>query len=66
MADYSIYIFHVFFVAPMLILTGIYHDSPKFPEFVWHLFIILGVGVMFYHAWKMYKLYKIANSKTAF
>ena len=63
MVDYSIYIFHVAFVAPMLILIGVYHDNPKFPAFIWQLLVILGLGIMMYHLWKMYSLYKLVNTK---
>ena len=61
--SYSIYIFHILFVGPLLLLIGLYHDSPKFPEFIWHLLIIMGIGIMGYHGFRAYSLYKLVNNK---
>jgi hypothetical protein len=63
MVDYSIYIFHILFVGPLLLLIGLYHDHSKFPMFVWQLLIIMGLGIMGYHAYRAYSLYKLVNSK---
>jgi len=63
MVDYSIYIFHVLFVGPLLLLIGLYHDNPKFPNFIWQLLIIMCIGIIGYHAYKAYSLYKLVNSK---
>jgi hypothetical protein len=63
MVDYSIYLFHIFFVGPLLLMIGIYHDSPKFPGFIWSLLIIMGIGIMGYHAFRAYSLYKLVNTK---
>ena len=63
MADYSIYLFHILFVGPLLLLIGLYHDRPNFPQFVWQLLIIMGIGIMGYHAYRAYSLYKIVNTK---
>ena len=62
MVDYSIYIFHIVFVAPLLILIGLYHDSPKFPKIIWHLLVIMGLGIMIYHGYLAWKLYKLAST----
>jgi len=63
MVDYSIYLFHILFVGPLLLLIGIYHNSPKFPDFIWQLLIIMGIGIIGYHSYRAYSLYKIDNSK---
>jgi hypothetical protein len=63
MVDYSIYIFHVLFVGPLLLLLGLYHDSPKVPGFIWELLVIMGIGIIGYHSYRAYSLYKIVNSK---
>ena len=63
MANYSIYLFHVLFVGPLLLLIGIYHDNPKFPDFIWQLLIIMGIGIIGYHSYLSYKMYNIVNSK---
>jgi hypothetical protein len=62
MAYYSIYIFHILFVGPLLVLIGLYHDSPKFPNFIWELLMIMGIGIIGYHSYKAYKMYKLVNS----
>jgi hypothetical protein len=62
-SPYSINVFHVLFVGPLLILIGAYHSHPKFPEFIWQLLIILGIGVIIYQAWIAYSKYKAINSK---
>ena len=64
MVDYSIYIFHILFVGPLLLLLGLYHDSPKFPQAVWQLLIIMGIGIMGYHAFRAYSLYKLLQKAT--
>lgn len=63
MSYYSIYIFHILFVGPLLLLIGLYHDSPKFPNFIWELLIIMGIGIIGYHSYKAYKMYQIMNTK---
>ncbi len=60
---YAINLFHVFFVGPLLLLVGLYHSHPKFPEFIWQMLIILGIGVIFYQGWIAYTKYKLLNSK---
>ena len=62
MVDYSIYIFHIFFVGPLLLLIGLYHDSPKMPSFIWELLIIMGIGIIGYHSYRAYRLYKLVKS----
>lgn len=54
---YSIYLFHLLFVGPLLVLIGLYHEHPNFPKILWNLLIILGLGVMLYHGSKAYRLY---------
>jgi hypothetical protein len=63
MADYSIYIFHVIVVGPMLSLIGLYHNSPNFPKIVWDILVILGIGIIIYHSWLAYNRYKLVNTK---
>ncbi len=63
MADYSIYLLHILFVGPLLIAIGLYHDSPKFPKVIWQLMVILGLGIILYHGYSAWNLYKILNSK---
>jgi hypothetical protein len=60
---YSINLFHVLFVGPLLILIGLYHNHPSFPEFIWQLLVILGIGVMIYQAWIAYSKYKLLSGK---
>jgi hypothetical protein len=62
-AYYSIYIFHILFVGPLLLLIGLYHDNPNFPSIIWHLLVILGVGIMAYHSWMAWSRYKALNQK---
>lgn len=63
MADYSIYIFHILFVGPLLILIGLYHNHANFPKMIWELITILGIGIILYHSFLAYKMYKILHSK---
>ncbi len=63
LSSYAVYLFHVLFVGPMLLLIGLYHDSPKFPKMIWDLIAILGIGLIIYHSFLAYKLYKILNEK---
>jgi hypothetical protein len=63
MTIYSINLFHVLFVGPMLIAIGLYHNHPNFPQFMWQLLVILGIGVMVYQAWIAWSKYKMINSK---
>lgn len=60
---YSINLFHVFFVGPLLILIGLYHNHPSFPVFIWQLLVILGIGIIIYQAWIAYSKYKLVSSK---
>ena len=63
MSAFSINLFHVLFVGPLLILIGLYHKHPSFPEFIWQLLIILGIGIMIYQAWIAYSKYQLLSSK---
>jgi len=63
MSKYTIYIFHILFVGPLLLFIGIYHDSPNFPKFLWQLLIILGFGIIGYHSLRAYSLYNADKSK---
>ena len=63
MADYSIYLFHVFFVGPLLILIGLYHDNSNFPKMIWDILVIMGIGITLYHSWMAYNRYKLLNTK---
>ena len=63
MADYSIYIFHIIFVGPLLILIGLYHNNPNFPKIIWDLLVILGIGIVLYHSFMIYKRYKLLETK---
>jgi len=62
MVDYSIYIFHIVFVGPLLVLIGLYHDNPKFPPFIWQLLIIMGIGIIGYHSYRAFSLYKLLKN----
>ena len=63
MSAFSINLFHVLFVGPLLILIGLYHKHPSFPEFIWQLLIILGIGIMIYQSWIAYSKYQLLSSK---
>jgi hypothetical protein len=63
MAIYSINLFHVLFVGPLLIAVGLYHDHPNFPQFMWQLLIILGIGVIGYQGWIAWAKYNAVNAK---
>jgi hypothetical protein len=63
MADYSIYIFHILFVGPLLILIGLFHSHPNFPKIIWDILVILGIGIILYHSFMSYKRYKLLNTK---
>ena len=60
--DYSIYLFHILFVGPLLVLIGLYHDHPNFPKIIWHIIVIMGLGIILYHGWMAYSRYKMLNS----
>jgi len=62
MADYSIFLFHIIFVGPLLTAVGLYHNHPKFPEMIWQLLTIMGLGIILYHSWMLYNRYKLLNS----
>ena len=62
MVDYSIYIFHVLFVGPLLVLIGLYHDNAKFPDFIWQLLIIMGIGIIGYHSYRAVRLYNLVKN----
>jgi disulfide bond formation protein DsbB len=61
--DYSISLFHILFVGPLLLGIGLYHDNPNFPKIIWQMLIILGIGIMAYHSWRAWSRYKILNQK---
>ena len=63
MADYSIFLLHILFVGPLLIAIGLYHDSPNFPKVIWQLMIILGIGIIIWHSYSAWNLYKLLHSK---
>ena len=63
MADYSIYIFHILFVGPLLILIGLYHSHSNFPKIIWDLLVILGFGIILYHSYIIYSRNKLLNAK---
>lgn len=48
-----IYLFHILFVGPLLIYLGL--NRCKVPDWVWTLLIALGVGVLGYHGYSLYK-----------
>jgi hypothetical protein len=62
MADYSIYLFHILFVGPLLAFIGLYHNSPSFPKIIWDLLVVMGFGIILYHSWMAYRLYNILNT----
>ena len=62
MAAYSIYYFHIFFVGPLLMLIGLYHDHPSFPTAIWQLLIIMGFGIIGYHSYRAYSLHKLLSN----
>jgi hypothetical protein len=64
MADYSVYLLHILFVGPLLILLGLYHDHSSFPKVIWHILVILGAGIMCYHAYLAWRMYRILNSSS--
>ena len=63
MADYSIYLFHILFVGPLLILIGLYHNNTNFPKMIWDLLVIMGIGITLYHSWMAYNRYSLLNTK---
>lgn len=63
MADYSIYLFHILFVGPLLILVGAYHNHPNFPTILWNLLVIMGISIILYHSFMAYNRYKLVNIK---
>ena len=63
MADYSIYLFHIIIVGPLLTLIGVYHNNANFPKIIWDILVIMGIGIIIYHSWLAYKLHKILNTK---
>lgn len=64
MAIYSINLFHVLFVGPLLVAVGLYHDHPNFPQFMWQLLVILGIGVIGYQGWIAWTKYNAINSNS--
>ena len=63
MAYYSIYLFHILFVGPLLILIGLYHNHSNFPKMVWDLLVIMGIGITLYHSFMAYRMYNLLNTK---
>lgn len=63
MADYSIYLFHILFVGPLLIIIGLYHEHKNFPKMIWDLLVIMGIGITLYHSFLAYNRYKLINTK---
>jgi len=63
MAAYSINLFHVLFVGPLLLTIGLYHDHPNFPSFIWQLLVILGIGIIGYHGWLGWNKYNASSAK---
>ena len=64
MVEYSIFLFHILFVGPLLILIGLYHDNPNFPKMIWSILVIMGIGIIGYHSFRAYSIYKLVNAKT--
>ena len=63
MADYSIYLFHILFVGPLLTVIGLYHEHKNFPKMLWDLLVIMGMGITLYHSFLAYNRYKLMNAK---
>jgi disulfide bond formation protein DsbB len=63
MADYSIYLFHILFVGPLLTLIGLYHNHSQFPKIIWDILVIMGIGITLYHSWMAYNRYKLLSMK---
>jgi hypothetical protein len=54
-------VFHVFFVAPLLLWVGMKRDSV--PEWTYTLLLVLGVGIFAYHAFRAWG--KLSAGKSA-
>jgi|LakMenEpi03Aug12_release.lakeMendotaPanAssembly.Ray.scaffolds.fasta_scaffold6207656_1 hypothetical protein len=59
--DYSIWLIHILFVGPAMILLGLYHE--KVPKKVWDFLILTGIVVILYHSYLAYNRYRLLNSK---
>ena len=65
MAYYSIYLLHILFVGPLLILLGLSHKKiVTLPEVTWDILVILGAGIMCYHAYLAWRMYRILNTSS--
>jgi hypothetical protein len=54
MKDFSyIYWLHIFFVGPLFIYIGLTKQSV--PDVVFNFLVVLGVVVIMYHSYKLYK-----------
>ena len=54
MTDFSyIYWLHIFFVGPLFIYIGL--TKQNVPDVVFNFLVILGVIVVMYHSYKLYK-----------
>lgn len=62
MSSYKINLFHILFVAPLLILLGLYHNHPDFPIVIWKMLIYLGIGILCYHSWLFYNKYYMGSA----
>ena len=64
MADYSIYLLHILFVGPLLILLGLSNRGfVTIPKVIWDILVILGVGIIMYHSFLAWNRYKLLNTK---
>lgn len=51
-----VFLFHIIFVAPFLMVLGKYHDHPELKKTdIWKLTILLAIGTLVYHIFLLYK-----------
>ena len=67
MSHYSVYIFHILFVGPLLILLGLSQNGYfKMPEIIWKIVVILGCGIIAYHSFLTYSFFSKNYALRAF
>jgi hypothetical protein len=52
-----IFLIHLLFIGPPLIIIGKYHDHPKIKDnkTIWNAMFLIGLSVVVYHSLKLYQ-----------
>ena len=58
--DFFVHLFHILIVGGLFLYVGI--NKTKIPDFMYRILLFLGIIIVFYHAYKMYKHIKLHQS----